>query len=365
MKAQKIIVLFLAIASGGVAMVGASQYMKSQQGQVAEVKKKELLVAASDLAIDTEITEENVVLEEWPEELVPPDALTDVEEILGMFAKARLFPGEAVLKAKLSHEKQSHGVDVPKGYRVVAIRVELDSSLAGLLRPGDKVDINLFVRKNQEISESRITTILYDVTVFAVNAETKREVDAEGKAIVAKTVSLLLRPDQAKAVTLADKMGELSLTLRHPDDETEEGDDALNAVTLQQILGEPGDADSESNGRPRSDASDDSASAGGFLDYMQEQKPVEPEPYVAAPVQETAPVRHIRDEWKMIQFSPGGVTEFEWDDPTLLPVIRERGDGGGVKAPVFTENNASNTSQDADNPSDHASDSVREDSVGR
>jgi pilus assembly protein CpaB len=74
---------------------------------------------------------------------------------------------------------------------------------------------------SHDIPETITRTILQDIKVFAVNDVTGMEEgkkDNSGKSIVAKTISLLVTPDQAAKVTLASQLGTIQLVMRSPDD---------------------------------------------------------------------------------------------------------------------------------------------------
>ena len=79
----------------------------------------------------------------------------------------------------------------------------MESSVSGPVQPGDRVDLVVYFRKSGEVPSTGAKTILRDVNVFAVDAETERNVDANGTTYSLRTVSLLVKPDQAETVTLA------------------------------------------------------------------------------------------------------------------------------------------------------------------
>ena len=55
--------------------------------------------------------------------------------------------------------------------------------------------------------------------MFAVDQTVQRSPDGGEERTIAKTVSLLLTPEQASKLTLAENLGEVSLIPRNPDDE--------------------------------------------------------------------------------------------------------------------------------------------------
>ena len=55
--------------------------------------------------------------------------------------------------------------------------------------------------------------------MFAVDQAVQRSADGGERTTIAKTVSLMLTPEQASKLTLAEQIGEISLIPRNPDDE--------------------------------------------------------------------------------------------------------------------------------------------------
>ncbi len=333
MKAKSLILLVIALGCGSIAAVSATKYLEARP-QATEIEMEEIIVALTDIEIGKQFTAENVKLEPWPKDRIPEDAIRTLEDVNEKYALVRIFPGEPIRLAKISDTNASAGEAVPAGYRAISIKVQMDTALSGLLKAGDKVDITVFLRKSQEVPETKTQTILRDVTIFAIDAEMKRSIDGEGKAIQAKTVTLLVKPMQAKKVMLADKLGDLHLMLRREDEVTDDEED--DDVTIADILGEPDDASREPQPAP--------GNPNAFLDFLKNRVPPEPAP---EPVQVAVKKGHT-----MLIHTPDGITQYKWEDTTLMPEAVELGTGGGTKAPTFTENNGSNAWLNADNRSD-------------
>ena len=93
------------------------------------------------------------------------------------------------------------------------------------MSPGDRVDVQLFVKRDERngIDSAKTKVILQNIRVFAVDQTVQRSPDGGEERTIAKTISLLLTPEQASKLTLAENLGQVSLTPRNPDDE-ESGD---------------------------------------------------------------------------------------------------------------------------------------------
>jgi pilus assembly protein CpaB len=102
--------------------------------------------------------------------------------------------------------------------RAISIKVDEESGVSGLIRPGDYVDVQLtqvFDKANlarRALSE----TVLRNVRVIAIDQEISQggraTISSAGK--VAQTVSLELTPEQVKKIAVAKQLGTISLAVR-------------------------------------------------------------------------------------------------------------------------------------------------------
>jgi Flp pilus assembly protein CpaB len=106
---------------------------------------------------------------------------------------------------------------IPDGYRAVAIQVDEIVGVGGFVKPGARVDVVIVMTgqsKNQNISR----VILQNVEVLAVGQET--EMGSQGAAVT-RSVTVLVRPEDASKLHLASTKGKLRLALRSQDDHRE------------------------------------------------------------------------------------------------------------------------------------------------
>lgn len=231
MRAKNMMLFVVAVGCGLVASIGVSQYMERASGSgSAAVETAKIFVAMTDVSQGVKLDAQNVKLEEWPKDRVPEGAITELEQLEDRFTGTRLYAGEPILSAKLmdSTIRGSESITIPKGFRVVAVPVTVDTAVSGMLQPGDRVDILVFLRKNAEIPETGTRTLLRDVNIFSVDGTTNRSIDEDGQARNLRTVSLLVTPKQAESVMLGKELGTLFLSLRRPDDPTEHISDGEN-----------------------------------------------------------------------------------------------------------------------------------------
>jgi pilus assembly protein CpaB len=111
--------------------------------------------------------------------------------------------------------------------RATSIKVDEESGVSGLIRPGDYVDVLLtqVFEKGETARRALSETILRNVRVIAIDQEIvqggRGPTAATGKP--SQTVSLELAPEQVNKVTVARQIGKLSLTVRSAVDQADSG----------------------------------------------------------------------------------------------------------------------------------------------
>jgi pilus assembly protein CpaB len=312
MRAKTLILFMIAISCGLVASIGVSQYMErgGKGGTGADTTK--IFVAITDINIGDQLNEQNIRLEEWPKQRVPEGAISQLDDLQDRFPRTRLYAGEPILRAKLMDSNDgSKSVDIPKGFRVVSVKVSMESSVSGLVQPGDRVDLMVLLKKSNEVPETGTRTILRDVNIFAVDSETERNVDADGSSSVLRTVSLLVKPDQAETITLASGLGSLFLTLRRPDDDQQ---DDSEGITVHKLLGsEPESARSVAEAATTVVPTQAGPEQPGFVQWLAQTAAAVAPQVADIPVQQAAPA------WTMKILTPDGCREFRWRDVNELP----------------------------------------------
>ena len=195
-----------------------------------------IFVAMTDIGMGDLLTSQVLKLEQWPKDKVPAGAISRIEDIEGRRTRTKLYAGEPILENRLlgkGASEQGATALIPKGYRVVPVKVDLVSGGSSLILPGDRVDVMVHLVRDpsREIQETVTRTILQDIKVFAVNdvVDLEKEKDGSSKSITAKTISLLVTPEQAAKVMLATQLGTINLVMRSPEDD-------------QQIAERPGQA---------------------------------------------------------------------------------------------------------------------------
>jgi pilus assembly protein CpaB len=329
MRTKSIALLGLALACGLVASLGITQVMARRSSEVLPTTPGDteaILVAIKDVAQGDPLTPQALKIEQWPKDKMPPGSMTSLEEVEGRRTRAKLYAGEPILENKLLPKGASlSGADImiPKGFRVVSVRVDAVSGGANLILPGSRVDLLVHVTKNpsQGFSETTTRTILQDLKVFAVNEVVSVDGSAQDtKSIAARTVSLLVTPAQAEKVMLAQELGQIKLVMRSPEEDAQTvtegarpsalfGDSEKSVREKEKVGGDPTIGDTKENGN-----------GSGFIDFLQAVREK------ADAVKAVAP-EVVKETWSMRILAGGDVSEVALEGPDQSTTA----DGGSWK----------------------------------
>ena len=245
-----VLIVCALLVAGGVSIL-TRNYLTAQESRMGPtpetVAMAEVLVVTSDLEIGQVIGERSVAWQKWPKanlnaKYITRDSNPDaIRNLAGAAARQPLFAGEPVTSAKLVKREGASilAIVLRDGYRAVTMKVDEAQGLAGLVKPGDRVDVLLThrvaipadseIRGERNISE----VVAHAVRVLAVGQELKGEDD---KAKLAKSITIEVNPHQAEALTLGRSMGTLSLALRSAFTEDAAADDRNQSYTSDQDI---------------------------------------------------------------------------------------------------------------------------------
>ena len=232
MNTARIVVLVIALGAGGVAAYLASGY-DNKPAPVLPVAEKlptvEVLVAKSDIQLGQTVKAEDLQWQTWPSATASsafirrdsrPDAQT---QIAGSIARVPLMQGEPIREQKLVKADGSGfmAAILPSGMRAVSTEISAETGAGGFILPNDRVDIVLTRRLKNPDGANNPTggndlilseVILTNIRVLAID-QAPKEKDGQN-AVVGKTVTLELKPDQIATLSASRQGGTLSLALR-------------------------------------------------------------------------------------------------------------------------------------------------------
>lgn len=235
LKPAQIVVIAIALVSGGVAMLlmpdrrGPEPVAQPQVAAPApQIATVEVLVAAADLPLGKIILPSDVSWRRWPEEAGTGSFVVrrtgetgekSLDEVIGSIVRTTFATGEPIRPARIVKGNRGFmSAILPPGMRAIAAPIDDPSRGAGaFILPNDRVDVILARRINNQAAQAEgithsTSTVLRNVRVLAVD-QTVEERGGE-KTIVGRTATLELTPAQAETLALARELGTLSLSLR-------------------------------------------------------------------------------------------------------------------------------------------------------
>ena len=260
-----ILVLTLGIAGLSTYLIKSFKTEEAIEELEKEMKepKKFVLVATRDIPIGEALKPEDMDWMLWSNEVanenyVIRDEHSDekgAEEkrshFVGTLVRRNILTGEPMLASKV-FKRDAPGFlagTLAPGMRAFTLRVSEETSAAGFIYPGDRVDILLTHTLASQVIDPKARkddsqpleglglmteTIIRNLRVITIGQQVE---NFEKKATVVSTVTLEVTPKQTEMLSVAKSMGKLSLVLRSlaKDPETEAGDTALSFTTDVEV----------------------------------------------------------------------------------------------------------------------------------
>lgn len=221
---RTLLILAAALVLGGVAVfqLYAESFIRDETGGPRVL----VVTAALDIPFGQPLQAEWLRLEELPQAYVEDRHLraSDLRRLIGIPLAQSVRSGEAILRtdlSTLSDQQRTLSAEIPQGKRAVSIFAQAESNFAGLLRPGDRVDVVLTVGDAREPNSGRAVVLAQNLLVLSVGAGTLRRWDDDRerpREDPTAQVSLEVGLDEAQRLVLARNRGQLRLLLRNPND---------------------------------------------------------------------------------------------------------------------------------------------------
>lgn len=179
-----------------------------------------ILVASAEHDEGEEMTLSGLARSEMPERFVSASMVRPehAETLVGQRLAVPLREGDPILWSHFEARKETDRLSrkVMKRARAVTVSVTEKSSVGGWIRPNDHVDV-LATFQDPTSHELSTITLLQNVIVLATGREAGRGAGRVWERGYAD-VSLLVLPEEAELLVLAQEMGTITLVLRHPDE---------------------------------------------------------------------------------------------------------------------------------------------------
>lgn len=251
---RRIILIAVGLLLGAFAVMLVNIHVKQEKERVRKELEEELkqriknlvpvLIAKRNISIGEYITSEMVEMKLVPQKYLLPRAVSSIERISGMRVIAPIAKGEQITLSKLMREDvlktRSLAMATPIGKRAITISVDDISGLAGMIKPGDYVDVLAIINVptqvgNKQVNQLVTLPLFQNVLVLAVGQslvfpkEERRRLSFLERITGEKKeekkrhkgpllVTLALKPEEASLLSFISEQAKIRLILRSPAD---------------------------------------------------------------------------------------------------------------------------------------------------
>jgi len=233
MSARSVILLIAALLFAGTAayitrgVLSARKPAEQPAAQVAAplpAADSMILVAAADLPTGTLLKPEHLKWQAWPQNAITPAFFAQdqfkVEDFVGAVIRRGVAIGEplqatAVVKPG---ERGFLAAVLKPGMRAISIGVGEVTGIAGMMLPGDRVDMlltqTLPAEANSEASKQdrhATETVLENIRILAIDQTLD---DIKGQPVSGKVATLEVTPKQAEMIAVIGEIGRVQFSLR-------------------------------------------------------------------------------------------------------------------------------------------------------
>lgn len=242
MKNSKALLISLGLAI--VALLLVFSYVSKQEQKLLQGSTMiKVVAAAKDIGAGTRLDESNLIIKEVPKKYAQPGAVDDITPLFDRVVYIPVLAGVQIIESMLaSPEKSGLAQKIQKDKRAFTLAINNITGVAGLLQPGDFVDVLLTVEVGQLDAETGIPdqeiyskVVLENILILAVNQRSQRmsvgdqiegiqtegggsifnpkQINLTDKAKVS-SVTVALSQDECLRASMAQEIGSISLALR-------------------------------------------------------------------------------------------------------------------------------------------------------
>ncbi|MBM0104096.1 Flp pilus assembly protein CpaB [Steroidobacter sp. S1-65] len=216
-----------ALAAGGGAAYFAKGYINNEMRAEREQLHRQyqlvnVVVAKANLAAGAVLSSQTVALREVPQTFLHADAVRSGQwaDIAGRVLSRSVRSGETILNSHLAHGVGAgFSALLADGMRALTLPVDEEASIAGMLAPGDRIDL-LFTTAAG--NDSVTVPLLSTVPVIATGVRTEANSNSLPERLQSaafRNITVAVSPSDAARITLAQEAGRITVALRQPNDQ--------------------------------------------------------------------------------------------------------------------------------------------------
>lgn len=168
------------------------------------------------------LRQEDVKVVDFGQKALPPNAIPVPEQAVGLTLLEPVSPNQPITTMHVARRGSAGGpsLAIPSGRRAVSIHPIDSSGVVAMIRSGSRVDIQVLDTRGTQ----QLRRMLEDVEVLSVTGNEP----GNGRPVI----TLLVSPNDADRLSLADATLQLRLILRNPNDRSVEGAKSVAPAAL-------------------------------------------------------------------------------------------------------------------------------------
>jgi pilus assembly protein CpaB len=212
---RTLLVLLVAVLVASAASFAVYRAISRIPVREVEVATVHVAVAAEDLPMGTLLTKEHVKLVGWPAANPVQGSFSSPDALVGRGLVQPVKANEPLTESKLAAVGAGAGLppSIPPGMRAVSLRVNEVIGVAGFTVPGTRVDVLVTLNKGEQ---SIARAVVSNVQVLTAGTRFDQQQAKDGQPIPSTVVTLMVTPDDAERIALAQSTGAIMLVLRNP-----------------------------------------------------------------------------------------------------------------------------------------------------
>ena len=218
-QTRTFVVLAVAVVIAAAASYAVYRAISSIPVRQVEIATAKAVVAARPMPIGSLVTRESVKVIDWPARTPLAGGFTRVEDVVDRGLIAPVVENELLTVNNLAVKAAGAGLPplIEEGMRAISIRVDEVINVAGYVTPGTRVDVMVIISQSQTQDDRIARVVVSNVPVLTANTRYDQdESRKDGKPVKSTVVTLMVSPEDAERIALAQSDGRLMLTLRNP-----------------------------------------------------------------------------------------------------------------------------------------------------
>ncbi|MHC5080602.1 MAG: Flp pilus assembly protein CpaB [Planctomycetota bacterium] len=253
--------LAFAVILAVLAVVAVRQYLTREKKEIEKgTRMVPILVATETIPAHKTVLRSWVAPYEIPEKCLLDEMVlaAHTERILGKKSSKTILRGQMLLEPYFKEEVRTHRLAITDGMRIITVGVNAVTGIAGLVSPGDFVDVIWTYRGNVQAggasTESTMTLFgqaqvyaVDDITTIGYRAASRSQ--TRGPVTPYTTVTLLLFPLECELLTYALSQGEITLAKRSPTDGLSPPSPGIDGSHLDDLVNQARDIRQRGGGK--------------------------------------------------------------------------------------------------------------------